>query len=98
MASVFSSTLPSIPRWKSLRNSLRFAHNPIATLDQYISEYGPTYEFHLGGMVRGILTTDPGLAQHVLQKEHRKWRKSPIQTERMGHFLGNGLLTSDGEY
>ena len=91
-------TLPQIPRWISLRNSLRFAHNPIPTLDQYVAEYGPTFEFYLGGMVKGMLTTDPGLAQHVLQKEHRKWRKSPIQTERLGHFLGNGLLTSDGDY
>lgn len=91
-------SLPRVPRWKSLRNSLRFAYNPIATLDQYVAEYGPTFEFYLGGVVKGILTTDPGLAQFVLQKEHRKWRKSPIQTERMGHFLGNGLLTSDGDY
>lgn len=91
-------SLPAIPRWATLRNSLRFAYNPIAALDQYVAEYGPTFEFYLGGMVKGILTTDPGLAQHVLQKEHRKWRKSPIQTERMGYFLGNGLLTSDGDY
>lgn len=98
MAGVPTPTLPRIPRWISLRNSLRFAYNPIATLDQYVAEYGPTFEFYLGGMVKGILTTDPGLAQHVLQKEHRKWRKSPIQTERMGYFLGNGLLTSDGDY
>ena len=90
--------LPFIPRWKSLRNSLRFSYNPIAALDQYVAEYGHTFRFYLGGMVPGILTTDPGLARHVLQKEHRKWRKSPIQTERMGHFLGNGLLTSDGDY
>ena len=91
-------SLPAIPRWATLRNSLRFAYNPIATLNQYVADYGPTFEFYLGGMVKGILTTDPGLAQHVLQKEHRKWRKSPIQTERMGYFLGNGLLTSDGDY
>ncbi|MCB9348376.1 MAG: cytochrome P450 [Lewinellaceae bacterium] len=91
-------SLPAIPRWATLRNSLRFAYNPIVALDQYVAEYGPTFEFYLGGMVKGILTTDPGLAQHVLQKEHRKWRKSPIQTERMGYFLGNGLLTSDGDY
>ena len=98
MATISPLSLPAIPRWVSLRNSLRFAYNPIAALDQYVAEYGPTFEFYLGGMVKGILTTDPGLAQHVLQKEHRKWRKSPIQTERLGHFLGNGLLTSDGDY
>ncbi|MCO6479868.1 MAG: cytochrome P450 [Phaeodactylibacter sp.] len=98
MAGLITPPLPRIPRWVSLRNSLRFAYNPVAALGQYVDEYGPTFEFYLGGMVKGILTTDPGLAQHVLQKEHRKWRKSPIQTERLGHFLGNGLLTSDGDY
>lgn len=92
------STLPGVPRWKSLRNSMRFAYDPIAAIDQYIAEYGHTFEFYLGGVIKGILTTDPGLIQHVLQKEHRKWRKTPIQTERLGHFLGNGLLTSDGDY
>ena len=98
MPEVSIPTLPAVPRWKSLRNSLRFAHNPISIIDQYVAKYGETYEFHLGGVVKGILTVDPGLAQHVLQKEHRKWRKSPVQTERMGYFLGNGLLTSDGDY
>ena len=91
-------SLSSIPRWKSLRNSLRFAHNPITVLNENTQHYGHTYRFHLGGFLPGILTTDPGLIQHILQRQHRSWRKSPVQTELLGEFLGNGLLTSDGEY
>ncbi len=90
--------VPSIPRWRTLINAARFVANPAIVLGEYIREYGPTFYIYIGGMKKGIVTIEPHVIQHVLQKNNRNYRKSSIQVERLGHFLGQGLLTSDGEY
>lgn len=90
--------ITKVPRWVSMRNSLRFAKNPIQVINENYKKYGYTYRFHLGGLFPGIQTIEPELIQHVFQRHHRIWRKSYIQTKQLAHFLGNGLLTSEGDY
>ncbi|HMQ46456.1 MAG TPA: cytochrome P450 [Saprospiraceae bacterium] len=90
--------ITKVPRWVSMRNSLRFANNPVQVINENLEKYGSTYSFHLGGLFPGIQTIEPELIQHVFQRNHRIWRKSYIQTKQLAHFLGNGLLTSEGDY
>lgn len=91
-------SIPAIPRWKSLLNSVRFLRNPLEVISENIARYGDTYSFHLGGVQKGIMSARPEIIQHVLQKNHRNYRKSPIHFDKLARFLGNGLLTSDGDY
>lgn len=91
-------SIPAIPRWKSLLNSVRFLRNPLEVISENIARYGDTYSFHLGGVQKGIMSARPEVIQHVLQKNHRNYRKSPIHFDKLARFLGNGLLTSDGDY
>jgi cytochrome P450 len=72
--------------------------NPIPILSGNIDQYGKSYTFHMGGMQKGIVTTEPAFIQHILQKNHRNYRKTFIQTDILGHYVGQGLLTSDGSY
>ncbi|MBK8878745.1 MAG: cytochrome P450 [Haliscomenobacter sp.] len=90
--------IQEIPRWKTLLNSLRFLKDPIPLLNENQSRYGQTYRFYLGGLYPALFTADPGLIQYVLQKNHRNYKKSPAHFEKLAHFLGKGLLTSDGPY
>ncbi|MBK7476783.1 MAG: cytochrome P450 [Haliscomenobacter sp.] len=90
--------IQEIPRWKTLLNSLRFLKDPIPLLNENQSRYGQTYRFYLGGLYPALFTADPGLIQYVLQKNHRNYKKSPAHFEKLAHFLGRGLLTSDGAY
>lgn len=90
--------IPAIPRWKSLLNSVRFLRNPLEVISENIARYGDTYTFHLGGVQKGIMSARPEVIQHVLQKNHRNYSKSPIHFDKLARFLGNGLLTSDGDY
>ncbi len=92
------TTIPTIPRWKTLLNSLRFLHNPIEVIMENLHRYGHTYYFYLGGVHKGLMSTHPDLIRHVLQKNHRNYRKSPIHFDKLAQFLGRGLLTSEGEY
>lgn len=91
-------SVPSIPRWKSLLNSVRFLRNPLEVISENLQRYGDTYIFHLGGVQKGMMTANPDIIQHVLQKNHRNYRKSPIHFDKLAQFLGHGLLTIDGEY
>jgi len=93
-----TTAIPRIPRLRAFFNSFRFVSVPLEVLDEYIDRYGSTIHTYIGGVYKSLLTTDPEVIRHVLQKNHRNYRKSPIQFEKMAHYLGNGLLTSDGDY
>ncbi|MCB0444304.1 MAG: cytochrome P450 [Gelidibacter sp.] len=45
-----------------------------------------------------ILTRDAVLARHILQKHHKVYEKSKLQTKFLSRYLGYGLLTSVGDY
>lgn len=73
------------------------AHNPVRVLSKYTALYGDTFRFYFGGAKEAIVTTNPVVIQHVLKTNWENYHKSHIQKKRMGHFLGKGLLTTEGE-
>ncbi|HEV2399668.1 MAG TPA: cytochrome P450 [Candidatus Sulfotelmatobacter sp.] len=73
------------------------AHNPVRVLSKYMALYGDTFRFYFGGAKEAIVTTNPVVIQHVLKTNWENYHKSHIQKKRMGHFLGKGLLTTEGE-
>lgn len=85
-----------VPRSVVMRRVLRLALNPLGGFNRYIKEYGPSVLLDIGGSRRSIVTTDPDLIQHVLQRHHRNYEKSEIQTDQMGKYIGYGLLTNTG--
>ncbi|WP_020536297.1 cytochrome P450 [Lewinella cohaerens] len=88
--------IPVIPRSVSLPTTLSFAHDPIAGLQAYTERYGNTFYLYIGGISKSLVTIDPEVAQHVLQKQHRRYEKSPIQTDVLSKYIGRGLLTNTG--
>ena len=73
------------------------AHNPVQVLTKYTKVHGDTFRFYFGGVKEAIVTIDPVVIQHVLKTNSDNYHKSHIQKKRMGHFLGKGLLTTEGE-
>jgi cytochrome P450 len=73
------------------------ARNPVQVLSKYNELLGDTFRFYFGGVKEAIVTTNPTVIQHVLKTNSENYHKSEIQTKRMGHFLGKGLLTTEGE-
>ena len=73
------------------------ARNPVQVLSKYTELLGDTFRFYFGGVKEAIVTTNPAVIQHVLKTNAENYHKSEIQTKRMGHFLGKGLLTTHGE-
>lgn len=73
------------------------AANPVQVLMDYTARYGDTFRFYIGGIKEAIVTSDPAVIQHVLKANAENYHKSEIQVKRMGHFLGKGLLTTEGD-
>lgn len=86
-----------IPKRVILSRLPRVMKNPIPVFNQNLSEYGDPYGVKMADGKLGILTTKPEIVRHVLQKNHRNYEKSDIQTKQLAAFLGRGLLTLEGE-
>jgi cytochrome P450 len=89
---------PVASRIKSLIHAGRFIKNPISIIDLALERYGSTYTFFMGGVQKAILTVDPLAARHVLQKHHKTYEKSAIVTDILGKYVGQGLLTAEGDF
>lgn len=88
-----------VPFWKSLLAIYKLMDNPIPIiLDQMEQINDDTYWVHLGLSMRTLITRDVEIVQHVLQKNHRNYKKSKIQSELLAKYIGKGLLTSNGDY
>lgn len=87
---------PLIPRSRALLNIPRTMRRPIPTFQRYFDEYGDNFILSIGGSRRTHLTRDADVFQHVLQKNHRNYEKSEIQTDQMARYFGQGLLTNSG--
>lgn len=85
-------------RFKSIQFALKFAKNPIPGMLANFERKGPTFNTYLGGIQPSLMTKDPEIIRHVLQKNHRNYIKTPMIFEKLRQFLGNGLLTSEGAY
>jgi cytochrome P450 len=92
-----AQTVPAVPRFRSFQDSRAMARNPVQVLTKYTELHGDTFRFYFGGVKEAIVTTNPVVIQHVLKTNSENYHKSEIQKERMGHFLGKGLLTTEGE-
>ncbi|TGE29478.1 cytochrome P450 [Hymenobacter metallicola] len=88
-------SLPRVPRWQSLLRSFALAKDPLPILDSSLERFGDTVQLFIGGVQPSILTRDPGLIQHILQKNHRNYAKSKF-TQGFSRYIGHGLLTNEG--
>ncbi|HET6175414.1 MAG TPA: cytochrome P450 [Candidatus Sulfotelmatobacter sp.] len=90
-------SVPAVSRFQSFLDSRAMAQNPVRVLTKYIELHGDTFRFYFGGVKEAIVTVNPIVIQHVLKTNSENYHKSEIQKKRMGHFLGKGLLTTEGE-
>ncbi len=90
--------IPQVSFWHTIRNAFRIVKNPLPVINEIIEEKGDTFSMHMGGGKKAIFTADPEIAQYVMQKNNRNFRKSEIQTHLLAKYAGKGLLTSEGDY
>src|SRR6202167_5487030 len=92
-----AAPIPVVSRLRCFADSRAMFRNPVRVLSSYNETFGDTFRLYLGGLKEAIVTIDPAVIQHVLKTNSENYQKSHIQVKRMGHFLGKGLLTTEGE-
>ena len=80
------------------QRALEVVRNPLETLSDSVSRFGDSYSVYAGLTSRMILTQDPEFIDYILRKNQKNYNKSKMVTEKLGRFIGNGLLTSNGAY
>ena len=79
-------------------NAEAIRKNPIPFHNKFFKKYGDTFSVRLGRKKWLLLSRDKELVAHMLKKNHKNYYKSKIQTNYLSKYLGNGLLTSNGDY
>ena len=79
-----------------LKNAAVFGRDPFHFMVENQRRYGDFYDVHLPHVPLFVLSK-PEYAKHVLVTNNKKYGKS-FAYEFLRHPLGNGLLTSEGEF
>ncbi len=81
-----------------LYNGIRYSSNPIFLINKTLKTFN-TSTYHLKvGKAKRMLTKDPEVINHILQKNHKNYVKSKIVTELLSKYAGKGILTTNGDY
>jgi cytochrome P450 len=81
--------------WGCLRNLQR---EPLAFYNRINREYGHCVRIRGFPGVYIYLLTHPDAVEHVLQKNHKNYRKPDFFNSTVGLLAGNGVLTSEGDF
>ncbi|MBT8261625.1 MAG: cytochrome P450 [Bacteroidia bacterium] len=87
-----------LPLLKFFLNAEAIRKNPIPFHRQFFNSYGDTFSVKLGRKKHIMLSRDKEVVQYILQKNHKNYYKSTIQTKYLSKYLGMGLLTANGEF
>ena len=90
--------LPIVSRHEVFKNSRRILKNPLPFHYENFQRFGDTFRVEIAFADNIVFTRNPRLIKHVLQKQHKKFHKSPLQTKDLAKYIGHGLLTSNGEH
>ena len=98
MTTATSTTLPPGPggRFPFLGDALSYARDPLGFVTRCAREHGDVVRLRLPGPPAYLLN-HPDLVERVLVTENRDYKKDRETRGDLG-FLGDGLLTSDGEF
>ncbi len=93
-----NSKIPEVSLFRFLRHSLDIVKNPLPFHSNNFKEKGDSFRLNIGLNKSVIFSRDAGLLEYVLQKNQRNYVKSEIQTKDLSKYVGQGLLTSEGEH
>lgn len=80
------------------QRAFKVVKHPLETMMESVDRFGESYSVADGFSGRMILTQNPDFIDYVLRRNQRNYYKSRMVTEKLGRFIGNGLLTSNGPY
>ena len=92
-----SKVLPKVSFFEVLKNAGSILKNPLPFHHRNFEKHGDVFKVSLGFGKSVLFVRDAGLAKHMLQKQHKIYHKSPLQSKELARYVGEGLLTANGE-
>lgn len=80
------------------KNRNRILQNPLPFHRENFQKYGDTFMVNIGIGSKVVFTRDAESIKYILQTNHRNYHKSALQTKDLAKYIGQGLLTSNGEF
>jgi cytochrome P450 len=90
--------IPTVSLFKFLRHSIDILKNPLPFHRQNFEKHGDTFRLQIGFGKSVVFSRDASFARYTLQKNHKNYTKSTIQTIDLAKYVGKGLLTAEGEH
>ncbi|MGD1944869.1 MAG: cytochrome P450 [Croceivirga sp.] len=90
--------LPQVSYREVFKNRNSILKNPLPFHRENFELLGDTFLVKVSPLTSVVFTRDAKLIRHILQKSHKKYEKSPLQTKDLAKYIGHGLLTSNGEH
>jgi cytochrome P450 len=87
-----------IPFHEFILNSSKIAKNPIPFQNKWLKQNNNVFYVKPYFQESVIITCKSEIAKDILQKKHKHFHKSKIQTQFLSKYIGYGLLTSSGDY
>ncbi len=91
-------TVPTISLYKVLKNRKSILKNPLPFHHANFEKHGDTFKINLGKNNTWVFTRNAESIRYILQKNHKNYGKSHLQTKDLAKYVGHGLLTSNGEF
>jgi cytochrome P450 len=86
------------PRGHAVLGSLPAARrDPLKLFGEAFRDYGEVVRFHFGPLVAHMVSSPAGV-NHILAENNKNYGKQTRGYESLRYVLGNGLLTSEGEF
>jgi hypothetical protein len=92
------NNLKLVSRFQVLKNARRILKNPLPFHHENFEAHGDSFKVQLSTKEIVLFTRSPGLIKYILQKQHKNFEKSPLQTVDLAKYIGHGILTSNGEH
>lgn len=89
---------PTVSTYQVLKNRKSILKNPLPFHHRNFERLGNTFKVNIGPSGTILFTRSPEYIRQVLQKQHKKYHKSTLQTRDLAKYIGKGLLTSNGEH
>ena len=90
--------LPTISQFQVFKNRKTILKNPLPFHRANFEKYGDIFKVNVGFRKAVIFTRDATIIKHILQKQHKNYEKSELQTVDLAKYIGHGILTSNGEH
>ncbi len=92
-----SAAHPEVRGWPIVGVLPMLLRDPIKFLFRCQQQYGDAYYIRVGSQ-RFLILCHPRHAEYVFARGHRVFRKKGSLWKPLRHYLGNGLLVSDGDF